>query len=80
MYFTAISKCVNGAISQDHRDNLDEDMLYWLATAEAIATGVLYAGMRRGLPYKEIYQKLKQEVSAFGDKVNETIFEIEQAA
>lgn len=80
MYFMAISKCVNAAISQDGRDNLSEHMLAYTATAERMAEGVLRAGMSRGIHYKKIYQNLKKEMDIFGELVNVTEFEIEQAS
>jgi hypothetical protein len=47
------------------RDNIDEQQLHLLATAELICSLALERGMAEGLPYKSIYKQAKHDVELF---------------
>jgi len=63
--YTIITNMVNRALGIDDRDNIDEQQLHLLATAELICDLALERGMAEGLPYKSIYKQAKHDVELF---------------
>lgn len=63
--YAIIGKMINTALSIDDRDNIDEQQLHLLATAELICDLALERGMEEGLPYKCIYKQAKHDVELF---------------
>ena len=63
--YAIIGKMINTALSIDDRDNIDEQQLHLLATAELICDLALDRGMAEGLPYKSIYKQAKHDVELF---------------
>jgi hypothetical protein len=68
-YYTIITKCVNRALCIEDRDEIGEEALHTLATAETVAERVLLDGMNGQLPYKIIYTDLKRQMSEFASMV-----------
>jgi len=63
--YPIIGNMVNRALGIDDRDNIDEQQLHLLATAELICDLALRRGMAEGLPYKAIYKQTKHDVEIF---------------
>lgn len=68
-YYTNITKCVNKAFGIEDRDEAGEDVLALLAVAEIVAERVLLEGMSAQLPYKSIYEGIKQQITIFAAMV-----------
>jgi phage regulator Rha-like protein len=68
-YFINITNCVNKALGIEDRDKAGEDMLALLAVAEIVAERVLLEGMSAQLPYKNIYEGIKQQITIFAAMV-----------
>jgi hypothetical protein len=64
-YFTNITKLVNTTLSIDGRNNISEENLHLLSTAEYICEQWLLKGMSEQLPYKSIFLGLKHQMAAF---------------
>jgi phage regulator Rha-like protein len=63
--YPIIGNMINTALEIDDRDNIDEQQLHLLATAELICNLALERGMAEGLPYKSIYKQAKHDVQLF---------------
>ena len=63
--YPIIITMVNRALGIDDRDNIDEQQLHLLATADLICDLALRRGMAEGLPYKAIYKQTKHDVEIF---------------
>jgi len=64
-YYTNITKLVNTTLCIDDRDELTEDSLHILATAEYVVEQCLLKGMSEQLPYKPVYQGLKRTMAEY---------------
>lgn len=64
-YFMVISKAVNKALSIESRDDIDEETLHLLSTAELIVERTLLRCMAECLPYKTIFQLVKAQMTDF---------------
>jgi len=60
--YPIITNMVNRALGIDDRDNIDEQQLHLLATADLVCNLALERGMSEGLPYKSIYKQAKHDV------------------
>ncbi len=74
--YSMIARMINSALDIQDRDEIDEQSLHLLSTAELICDISLKKGMADGLPYKVIYQQCKRDVESFA----ESITFIEEAA
>jgi hypothetical protein len=63
--YPIIGNLINTAMNITSRDNIDEQQLHLLATAELICNLALERGMAEGLPYKSIYKQAKHDVELF---------------
>tara|TARA_R110001583_G_scaffold65264_1_gene188650 strand:+ start:3087 stop:3821 length:735 start_codon:yes stop_codon:yes gene_type:complete len=63
--YAIIGKMINTAMSIASREQIDEQQLHLLATAELICDLALERGMADGLPYKTIYRQAKHDVELF---------------
>jgi len=63
--YAIIGKMINTAMDIASRDNIYEQQLHLIATAELICNLALERGMAEGLPYKSIYKQAKHDVELF---------------
>ena len=63
--YTIIAKMINAAMGIVNREEIDEQQLHLLATAELICDLALERCMAERLPYKSIYKQAKHDVEIF---------------
>jgi len=63
--YAIIGKMINVAMDIVNREEIDEQQLHLLATAELICDLALERTMAEGLPYKSIYKQAKHNVELF---------------
>ena len=63
--YSILASMVNSALGIEDRNEVDEDTLHLVSTADSIAENALNKGMNEGLPYKVIFQQAKANVNAF---------------
>ena len=67
--YAIIVKMINASLEIASREEIDEQQLHLLATAELICDLALERCMAEGLPYKSIYKQAKHDVELFSTLV-----------
>jgi hypothetical protein len=74
-YYIHLTKAVNSmlGIGAGERDKLDADTLQKITAAEALVGFSISDGLAAGLPYKDVYQMVKNRVNDLGIIINSKV-------
>ncbi|RLA39702.1 MAG: hypothetical protein DRR42_26810 [Gammaproteobacteria bacterium] len=68
--YAILSRMVNNALNIEDRETASEEQLHLIATTELLVSKILKEGMRKGLSYKNIYQRCRSKVHDLADLIN----------